>query len=415
MRQIKTLQKKRCRLCDSPSFQEVINIGSHSLVNSFLKKEDLRKKELLFPIVLRRCRNCSLVQLTEMVAPEEIYRKVNYLYFSSDAPGLADYYQEYAEDIKKRFLNKGDFVLEMASNDGIMLNFFKQDYQILGVDPATNVVLRALKRGLPSLPDFFTKDLAQKILKEWGTAKVIMANNCIGHIDDLKDVLSGVNLLLGKDGVFVIEVHYWGNMLKQINYSLIYHDHYSYPTLKVWSEQAPRFGLRVFDAFVPPIQDNCNIRIFLCKDDRPLTKRLKDLEKYEEKHKLNDYQTCLQYRQTVLNTAQQLRQLLGDLKKNGKRLAGYGASAKAGTISRLSNLNKDLLDNFVDDSPAKHGLYTPIYHLPIISMAEAEKNLPDYFVILAPNYAQSIINRRQDFLERGGHFIIPDGAKIKII
>lgn len=402
-------------MCGGKNFGEVINLGSHSLVNSFIKKEDLNKKESLFPIVLKQCKICSLVQMSEIIDPEDIYRNVDYLYFSSDVPGLTDYYKEYVKDIEKRFLKKNNFVLEIASNDGILLNLLKKDTKILGVDPATNVTLRALKKNVSTVSDFFTESLAQKISREWGAANVIIANSVMTHANHMDSIMRGVSLLLDKNGVFVLEDSYWGKMVEQANYYLIYHDHYCYLTLKVLAEYAPKFGMRVFDAFIAPSQGSCSIRAFFCKDKRPATKRMSGLKEWEEKNLINDYKTSLAYRQKVIEAATRLRQMLESLKKQGKKIAGYGASAKGGTIARCSNIGKDLIDYYVDDSPAKQGLYTPIYHIPIISRQEAEKNMPDYFLIFAANYAQSIIAREQKFLKNGGHFIIPHGADIQIV
>lgn len=402
-------------MCGNEYFGEVINLGNHSLVNSFIKKEDLDKKELLFPIVLKQCKSCSLVQMSEIIDPEDIYRNVDYLYFSSDVPGLTDYYKEYVKDIEKRFIKKNNFVLEIASNDGILLNLLKKDTKILGVDPATNVTLRALKKNILTVSDFFTENLARKIFREWQAANIIIANSVMTHTNNMNDIMRGVSLLLDKNGVFVLEDSYWGKMVEQANYYLIYHDHYCYLTLKVLTEYAPKFGMRVFDAFAAPSQGGCSIRAFLCKDKRPTTKRMENLKEWEEEKNINDYKTSLAYRQKVVETTTRLRQILKNLKKRGKKISGYGASAKGGTIARCSNIDRSLIDYYVDDSPAKQGLYTPIYHIPIVSRQEAEKNTPDYFVIFAANYAQNIIAREQKFLKNGGHFIVPHGADIQII
>lgn len=398
-----------CRMCGANKFKTVIDLERHPLVNSLVPKADLKKKDPTFPLVVKQCMNCMLVQLVSIVNSEEIYKKVDYLYFSSDMPGLDKYFEPYAREVQKRFLKKNDLVVEIGSNDGIMLKFFQDKQRVLGVDPATNVVLRALKKGIPTVPLFFSENIAKKIAKEWGQAKAIIGNNCIAHLNDLHDLMHGIQALLAKDGVFIIEANYWGGMVKNTNYSLIYHDHYSYFSLKVWQNFARKFGMRVFDATVTPAQGG-SLRLFLCKDKRPETKRMKELQSEERATKLNAYETSLRYRANVLATARKLRQTLEDLKAQKKVLAGYGAAAKGFTILKVSDIGKDFIDYFVDDSPAKQGWYTPVEHIPIISRKDAEKRLPDYFIILAPNYAGVIVEKEAKFHKAGGKFIVPVGG-----
>lgn len=403
---MKVVHNRPCRMCGGRRFRVVIDLGRHPLVNSLVHRDDLAKKERTFPLVVRQCQKCRLVQLRDIVDAEEIYRKVDYLYFSSDMPGLDRYFQPYADDVRERFLEPGDFVLEIGSNDGIMLNLLKDTQRVLGVDPATNVALRALRRGIPTVPTFFSASLAAKIAREWGRAKLIVGNNCIAHLDDLDDLMHGVETLLAQDGTFVIECNYWGGMVKNTNYSLIYLDHYSYFSLKVWQRYAPRFGMRVFDAVVTPAQGG-SLRMFLCKDDRPATDRLVDLEQEEARTRLNSSATSQRYRRNVKAVAKQLRDAVDAIKRQGQTIAGYGAAAKGLTILKCSGIGRRHIDYFVDDSPAKQGWFTPLDHIPIISRQEADGRLPDYFLILAPNYAKVIIDKEESFRQRGGRFIVP--------
>jgi len=396
-------------MCDGTKFRVVINIGRHPLVNSLVSKDHLHRKDPTHPLIVKQCRKCGLVQLIDIIDAEEIYKKVDYLYFSSDMPGLDKYFGPYAEEVRDRFLKKDDLVVEIGSNDGIMLNCFKDTQRVLGVDPATNVALRALKRGIPTIPLFFAESLAAKIAKEWGPAKVIIGNNCIAHLNDVRGLVCGVKTLLAKDGVFVIECNYWGGMVKNTNYSLIYHDHYSYFSLQAWQTFAAPYGFHVFDAVVTPAQGG-SLRMFLCMDDRPETERLKTLQREEVDTRLNTYATSLRYRKNVLEAARKLRRTLCELKHRGQSIAGYGAAAKGLTILKCSGIGRETIDYFVDDSPAKQGWYTPVDHIPIISREDAESRLPDYFIILAPNYADVIIAKESPYRERGGKFIVPKGG-----
>jgi len=320
-------------------------------------------------------------------------------------PGLDKYFKSYADELKIRFLKRNDFVIEIGCNDGVMLKYFKSKYRVLGVDPATNVILRTLKREIPSLPLFFSDNLSEKILKEWGPAKLIYGNNCIAHLNDLRDLIKGVYKLLTNDGVFVLECNYWGGMVKNINYSLIYHDHFSYFSANVWLTFALNYKMYAFDALITEAQGG-TLRLFLSKNKRKKTKRFKKILNDEKLNKLNTFSTSIQYKNNVRIISNKLKKIVLDLKKENKKIAGYGAAAKGMTILKCSDIGKELI-YFVDDSPAKQGFYSPVDHIPIISRQQAEKNLPDYFIILAPNYSNEIIKKEAKFIKNGGKFIIP--------
>ncbi len=403
---IKTIKNITCRMCESTKFFKVINLGNHPLVNSLIEKKKIKFKDPVFPIELMQCKKCKLVQLTKIIDAEEIYKNVDYLYFSSDMPSLKKYFKDYSLDLEKRFLKKNDLVVEIGCNDGIMLENFKNKYKILGVDPATNVVLRTLKKGIPAIPEFFTNNISSKISKEWGNAKLIYANNCIAHLNDLRDFMSGIKNLLQKKGVFVFECNYWGGMVKNVNYSLIYHDHFSYFSLDTWIKFSKKYKLNIFDAVVTPAQGG-SLRVFLSKSRYKKTNRLKKLIKEEKMSNLNTFKTSTKYKENVLNTANKLKNIVLNLKKKGKKVAGYGAAAKGMTILKCSKIGNKL-DYFVDDSPAKQGYFSPVDHVPIISRKKAQNKLPDYFIILAPNYSKEIIKKEKNYLKNGGKIIIPD-------
>lgn len=297
----------------------------------------------------------------------------------------------------------------MGSNDGILLSFFKDEHKILGIDPATNVVLRALKRGIPTASEFFTERLANLVVGEWGKANVFIANSCVAHVNNPQNLMRGVKAILADDGVFVAEVNYWGAMVKNTNYSLIYHDHFSYLSLKDVQNLAEKFGMRVFDAWVTPSQNYGMLRVFMDNGKRDITPRLLEMQKEEADTKLDSLEACKQFEANVRRISDKLLKTLKDLKAQGKKLAGYGASAKGLIILRCAGIGRELIDYFVDDSPAKQGLFAPVDRIPIISRAEAEKQLPDYFVILAPNYAKVILDKEKKFREAGGKFIVPVG------
>ena len=405
---MKTINNKICRMCEGKKFTSIVNLGKHPLVNRLVEKKNLKQKDPYFQLHVKQCNKCKLAQLKEIIDSNEIYKKTDYLYFSSEMPNLDKYFKNYAQDLKKRFLKKNDLVVEIGCNDGLMLQNFKKNYRILGVDPATNVILRALKRNITSIPEFFTDAIAKKIFNEWGQAKLVYGNNCIAHLNNLKDVATGVSRILVKGGVFVIECNYWGRMVKDVNYGLIYHDHFSYFSVKNLKSFGKKYGLFAFDAIVTDAQGG-SLRIFFSKGKRSMTPRFKKLLKNENDTNLNSFKTSSEYRKKVYKTTNKLKKLINDLKRKNKKIAGYGAAAKGMTIIKSSGIGKKHLDYFVDDSPAKQGLYTAGDKIPIISRKQANKKLPDYFIILAPNYAKFIMAKEKRFLEQGGKFIVPVG------
>ena len=191
-------------MCESTRLKKVLDLGTHSLVNSYIKKKDLNKKELLLPLIIHQCINCGLVQMIKTVDPKIIYSGGKYLYFSRDIPGLDKYYKEYANHVHKKFIkSKKDLVIEIASNDGILLQHLINKTKVLGIDAAPNAVLRALKENIPTFPSLFNDNTAKLVSKEYGKAKVVMANQCIAHVDNLIDFMNGVDRLLNKKNEYL--------------------------------------------------------------------------------------------------------------------------------------------------------------------------------------------------------------------
>ena len=402
---LKIRKNTQCRICKGTEFREVINFGETPLlVNNLLT--DPNGVDPVYPLLVEQCQKCFLVQIRDTVEASDLYQKQDYLFFSSDMPNLADYFKEFADSIKE-YITPDDLTVEIGSNDGVFLQHL--DCRVLGVDPATNVVLRALKKGIPTISGFFDEITARRIKDEWGQAKLITGFNCVAHIDDLDNLMRGVQTLLSDDGVFVAEVNYWGDMVKNRNYGLIYHDHFSYFTLRDWINYAPKFGLNVFDAMIPPAQGDIsnpelsaeafNIRIFMDRGKRPLTERTEELFKSEVD--LDSFDTVEKYAKDIKADAKKLGNLIRRLSKE-HTIAGYGASAKAFSIFQLAGIDETHIDYFVDDSKAKQNKYAPITHIPIYPRGDRK---PDYFLITAPNYINVIIEKEKEFIKNGGKFI----------
>ena len=402
-------------MCKGSSFSVVIDMGEQPLVNSLVSVNDLANDTAgteVWPLVVERCNDCGLVQIVDIVDANKIYRDEDYLYFSGDMPNLSEYFKDYAEYLKENFITKeGELVVEIGSNDGIMLEHLKDKATVLGVDPASNVVSRALRRGIPTISDFFSARLAKSIERDWGKAKVIYGNNCIAHLNNLYDLMDGVNILMPHNGTFAVECNYWGGMVKNKNYSLIYHDHFSYFSLLDWVDFLERnqevWGMEVFDAWVTPAQGG-SLRLFIGRiGEHEISDRFVDLVNEEKDTKLNSQETCDQFREDALDRAHALAWKVKSAVEKGKKVAGYGAAAKGFSILSLAGLmDKKYIQYFVDDSPAKQDKFTPVSFIPVMSRELAARSLPDVFVITAPNYADVIIEKEKAAGFKG-EFILP--------
>lgn len=388
------------------------------LVNSLLSKEDTREKDKTYPLVVVRCAKCSLVQLKTIVQSHKIYADQDYLYYTGDMPQQSQYMRAFdslVSEILEKHTKKGDLIVEIGSNDGTVLGKMARERRILGVDPSTNVAIRAIKRGVPTVSAPFDKNVARNIRQEFGPAQVIGGANCLAHIDDIHGVLEGVTMLLSDSGVFWVECNYWGGMVKNKHYALVYLDHYSYFSLRNWVDLARMHGMEVFDAFITEAQgEGLSLRLFASRDTkRKKTERFLKLVDEEKRTKLNTQATAAQYGKECKKEAKKLYEVISRLKKQGKSIAGYGAAAKGFSILQLAGITEKHIDYFVDDSPAKQGKYTPVTHIPVISRKEAQKKLPDYFFITAPNYADVIVEKEKAYKARGGKFILPsEGVEI---
>lgn len=403
-------QNKTCRICSSHAFKTVISFGETPLVNSLLTKEELGS-EKTYPLIVEQCQGCFLVQIVNPISSKQIYQDQDYLYYTGDMPQQSQYMRSFDSLITdiEMMTQPGDFVVEIGSNDGTVLNKFKQR-KILGVDPATNVAIRAIARGIPTLSAEFNERVARNIVQEFGPAKIVGGANCLAHIDDIHSVLRGVKVLLAEDGIFWAECNYWVGMVKNKHYALIYHDHYSYFTLQNWVDLAKIHGLDVFDAYVTEAQgEGLSLRLYAGYNRKP-TQRFLDL--LQDDLRYRNYETAQRYAKEVVEEANRLASLV---KRLEGVVAGYGAAAKGFSILKLAGLDGRHVKYFVDDSPAKQGKYSPGTHIPILSRADVEKmGLPDYFIILAPNYADVIIEKEQKYRDGGGKFIVPVG-EIKIV
>ncbi len=405
----------QCRMCKGTNLKLFLDLGNTALANSFLKKEDLKGKELFVPLRVYFCQDCNLAQLTDIVSPSVLFR--DYVYFSSGMPVLPQHFKDYANEVVKRFVTSNkDLVVEIGSNDGILLKAIKErGAQILGVDPAVNIAKIANERGIETIPEFFSLELAKKIKKKYGNAKAIIGNNVVAHINNHHDLLKAVKYLLSDDGVFIFEAPYLVDMFENLTFDTVYHEHLSYLALKPLSKMFEKFGMEIFDAKIFPVQGN-SLRTYVGKKGmHKILPEVKKLIQKEQKMKLHQFSTYLKLANKVNQTKKKVMQILDKLKKEGKKIAGYGAPAKGNTLLHFYGIGSDILDYATEGLPSKIGLYTPGTHIPVIDIVEARKNPPDYYLMLAWNYKKAILEKEEDYIKKGGKFIVPVGRKVEII
>jgi len=397
-----------CRLCKSKKLKTVLDLGKTPPANSFLKKSQLKNKEDFFPLIVNFCTDCSHLQLSHIVSPEILFR--HYVWVSSTSPVTVKHFQEYAQYVFDNLkLKKGDLVVEMGSNDGVLLKpFRKLGLKVLGVDPARNVARRANKEGIPTLPHFFNAKIAKQIAKKYGKAKVITANNCFAHIHDLDEVVKGVYELLDPEGAFVIEAPYNIDFLEKNLFDIVYHEHLSYLAVRPLDRFFKSFGMQIFDVARSDVHGgSVRISVKMNAAKHNINKSVSEALDVEKRKKLFNIDTYYKFAKNIAGNKAELVKLLRKLKKENKSIAGYGAPAKATTLLHYFDIGQETLDFIVDDSSFKHGLFTPGKHIPVVPPKELYIKKPEYLLILAWNFADPIMKMHEKYKKEGGKFIVP--------
>lgn len=397
-----------CRMCKGKHLKKVISLLPTPPANAFLAKKDLKNKESFFPLQVNFCLDCGQLQLTHVVSPELLFS--NYVYVSSTSPVFVAHFAEYAKNLIKRFkLNKKSFVIDIGSNDGILLKPLKnKGIKILGVDPATAIAKKASREGITTLPHFLNTKLAEKIVKQYGCADVVCANNAFAHIHDLDEIVESVKILTKSNGIFVIEFPYLIDFIEKNLFDMIYHEHLSYLSLRPLKAIFDRLGMQIFDAKKVDSHGG-SLRVYVQRQGGQ--KKVQDsiaafIDK-ERKLGLDNINTYLKFGKKIETNKKKLIKLLKKLKSQNKTLVGYGAPAKGNTLLNYFKIGLETLDYIVDDSEYKQGLYTPSTHILVVPFSKILETKPDYIFILAWNFATPLMDKLSDFKKAGGHFIIP--------
>jgi SAM-dependent methyltransferase len=368
----------KCRMC-SGNLYTFLSLGKTPLANSFLRKEELQREEPTFPLDICFCTSCGFVQLDYTVPADKMFR--NYIYFSSTSDLMQKHFAEFADKVTG-MLKKGAFVVEIASNDGILLKNFKQkDIKVLGIEPAKNIAKYANDTGIRTINDYWSTRLAESVSKDMGKADAILANNVIAHIHDLHDFARGISKLLKDDGIVVIQVQYLIDFIERLEYDTIYHEHVSYISLHSVDRLFSQYGLSVFDVERFPDIHGGSIRFYLSKY-RKQEKSVSDLLIYEKSRGFLSRSRYDRFALQVESHRTEIKGLLSGLKADGKRIAGYGAAAKANTMLNYCDIGPDVIDYIADKSKYKQGLFTPGTHIPGVSPEKIVVDKPDYGEIL---------------------------------
>ena len=397
-----------CRFCSTPLGHTFADLGMSPLANSYVKAEDLHRAERFYPLHARVCSRCFLVQLPEFESPEEIFS--DYAYFSSFSDSWLDHARRFAEAAIERFdLGRDSRVIEIASNDGYLLQYFQEHgIPVLGIEPAKNVARAAQKRGIESLTEFFDSGLARRLANGDRGADLLVGWNVFAHTPHLNDFAAGLEIALAPGGVVVLEFPHLLKLIDHNQFDTIYHEHFSYFSFTTAREVLAGHGLEVFDVEEMPTHGG-SLRLFAGRrqDGRTISERARALHSLEESRGLRTVAPYLAFGEHVRSTKRRLLEFLLEAKAAGRSIVGYGAPAKGNTLLNYCGLRTDFLDYTVDRSPHKQGCYLPGTHVPIHSPDRIRETRPDYILILPWNLREEIMEQMRDVREWGGRFLVP--------
>lgn len=395
--------RTNCRICGSESITEILDLGMIPLANNYRDTASTGKEER-YPLRLYRCTDCGLVQLRDIVPGDMLFQDYDYV-TGETSESLPPYFESYADQVMGQFPDSRPFVVEIGSNDGTFLTAVKQrGGTVLGVDPAENLADVAGERGVKTWPRFFSSAVADEIVAERGQADVVVANNVLGHVDDLHDVMDGITRVLSDDGRLFIEVQYLPDLLDQNAFDMVYHEHRSYFSVAPLQQLLQEHGIRITSIQRTSAQGG-SIRVQAVQGSTGTEDIQKWIGREKEQGVYNEdrYQ---QFRESVERLKHKLRHMVTDLVEEGQTLAGYGAPAKAAVLLNYCGIG-DRVSFAIDEISAKQGKYLPGTAIPIRSPEAFHADTVDYGLLLAWNFEQEILEKEQAFLKNGGRFIHP--------
>jgi len=398
-----------CRSCGARNLELVLSLGSTPLANSLLRADQLDQTEARYPLDLVFCPTCTLVQITETVPPEQLFS--DYLYFSSFSETLLAHARELcARMTTQEHLGPDSSVMEIASNDGYLLQYYKAaGIPVLGIEPAQNIAKVAIeKHGIPTRSEFFGLRLAQQLTAEGRRADVVHANNVLAHVADLNGFVAGIREILKEDGVAAFEFPYLGDMIEHCEFDTIYHEHLCYYSLGALSHLFTRHGLKAVEVDRVSIHGgSLLLQVVRTESTRIPGVSVAALLADERKLGMDKPEFYRGFGRRVREIKDRLRALLGQLKAEGKRIAAYGAAAKGSTLLNTYGIGAETLDFIADRSTYKQGRYMPGVRVPIVPPSRLCESMPDYVLLLTWNFADEILRQQDEYRRKGGKFIIP--------
>lgn len=402
-----TCRHVACRLCGQVGLNPILSLGMTPLANALLREDQLTDRERTWPLDLAWCPECSLTQITETVPAEMLFRE--YAYLSSFSDTMVQHARSIADRIREvRNLGTDSLVIEVASNDGYLLQWYhKEGIPVLGIEPARNAARTAIaKRGVNTISEFFSAQLAKRLAMSGQQADVIHANNVLAHVADLNGVVAGFSSILKPNGVVVVEVPYLKDLFDQIEFDTIYHEHLCYFSLTALKRLFQRHRLSIVDVERLQIHGG-SLRIFAVHAGTAPVQASVERILRQESTWVRDGAYYKSFESKVESLRRQLIDLLQTIKADGKRIAVYGASAKGSTLLNYFGIGRDVLDFVVDRSTVKQGRYTPGTRLEISDPSRLIDEQPDYCLLLTWNFVDEILSQQAQYRQRGGKFIVP--------
>lgn len=395
-------------MCESGKLEELLDLGHTPPADNFLTKDDLQNPETSYPLKVLFCTECGLSQLSYVVSPDVLFSE-NYPYESSTTRYFKNHFNGLAKTVAMRFsLGEGDLAVDVGSNVGVLLGGFKsQGLSTVGVEPVGPLAAKAEADGLTTINAFLDGPVSRQIVSSHGHAAVVTATNVFAHIDDLTTATRHIKDMLRQDGVFVIEVPYFLELLNSLEYDTIYHEHLSYILVTPLRRFFARVGLEVFDVEDVPMH-GVSLRVYVgFPGKHPVSERVGQHLRQEADKGTLKLDTLQEFSDRVQAHRWELSRYLFSLKTQGKRIAGISAPAKGNTLLNYCNINSDILDYLTERSPRKIGLFSPGKHIPVVDDDVLKDDQPDYGLLLAWNLRDEIMKNLSFFRERGGRFIVP--------
>lgn len=400
-------RRSNCRGCGAGDLDMVLKLRPSPIGDAFVTKKILDESQELYPIDLFFCKKCNLAQLLDVVNEDLLYK--DYLYVTSSSSGLNQHFKDYVADINLYCpIVQDSLVIDIGSNDGTLLKHFKNTgANVLGVEPASHIADEARRSGVRTENVFFSSKVAQDLLERYGSAKIITANNVFANIDDLSDWINGIKLLLDNDGVFVFESFYLLDLIENMVFDFIYHEH-----LSAFSVTSVKSIFEIYGLELVRVQriatKGGSLRYFIQRKSGPLKvdQSVQKLAEFEAK-KFSDYVELFnKYQQDIDKLKYDTIEFLKNAKSLGKKIAGFGASITGTTLIYHFEIGQ-YIDFLLDDNPAKQGKYSPGLHIPVLSMSALEEQSPEIVVLLAWRYANNFIEKNISYFEKGGKAILP--------